>query len=71
MTPTAQLRARIASYGHTEAQALIHFLLREETRRVSEKLDMPEDQAREAVACVALDFLAGVEAKIPAVRMSS
>lgn len=65
MTPTQQLRARIATYRDPEARALIHFLIQSEAWSIKNRLDISEEQATENVASRALDFLADAQTKLP------
>jgi hypothetical protein len=65
MTPTQQLRARVATYRDAEARALIHFLIQSESWSIKNRLDISEEQATENIASRALDFLADAETKLP------
>lgn len=61
---TLTLSNRIAGYP-IEARAVIRFLIDGEAFGVAQRLNLTLEEARENVAERTLDFLAGIQAKLP------
>ncbi len=64
---TLALSNRIAG-DPIEARAVIRFLIESEAWAVAERLNLTAEQSRENVAARVLDFIAGIEPKLPAAR---
>lgn len=65
MDASITLKRRIATYRDPEARALIHFLIQSEEWSVASRLDLTPEQARQNVAERAIDFLTGIQDKLP------
>jgi hypothetical protein len=59
------LRRKIAFLSLAEARALIYFLMQSEEWSVAARLNLTAEQAKQNVAERVLDFLAGLEGKLP------